>query len=540
MKKLVIIDDEYFFRQALIKYIGNFKDEFTVVGDAGNGKLGIALIEQYRPEIILIDISMPQMTGFDVISYIQERKILTHFIIISGYDKFEYAQKAIQMGVQDFLLKPVTVESLYKSLKQTSERIDQEIKKEQNLEVLDRKQRSYQNYIKHFAASQFVRKDKDREEMQKLAAEAGYHLNAQCHVAILYRVNHLPGNWKKTEYELYYFMVENVLCELLGEDACCISYVNFQKSLCFLVGMYELHSDVEWLRKLLQKTIEICDPEGSLGTTAVIGRLYAEADQLYDSYIEAFAMERKWNFYERSGVFFIEDVGSEFQENGYRQQNEEFIQRLIAAMRQNQRSLMKEILRTFVNSLALIQPPREQFLLQINQVLSALLAFGMEYGVAETIGKNNKLFSSDYMEISSVSEIQEELVRYGEQILQQVYISKSSSSSVIVRRTKEYIKTHYADAELCLEQIADALDVNLQYMCFLFKKQTDMTIGNYILQTRMEMAGKLFQRTNCNVSEVAQKVGFLDVSYFSKCFKKYFGVSPKQYQNVSSNYSKTT
>ena len=107
---------------------------------------------------------------------------------------------------------------------------------------------------------------------------------------------------------------------------------------------------------------------------------------------------------------------------------------------------MKEILRTFVNSLALIQPPREQFLLQINQVLSALLAFGMEYGVTEAIGKNNKLFSSDYMEISSVSEIQEELVRYGEQILQQVYISKSSSSSVIVRRTKEYIKTHYADA----------------------------------------------------------------------------------------------
>lgn len=540
MKKLVIIDDEYFFRQALIKYIGNFKDEFTVVGDAGNGKLGIALIEQYHPEIILIDISMPQMTGFDVISYIQERKILTHFIIISGYDKFEYAQKAIQMGVQDFLLKPVTIESLYKSLKQTSERIDREVKKEQNLEVLDRKKRSYQNYIKHFAASQFVRKDKDREEMKKLAVEAGYQLGAQCHVAVLYRVNHLPRNWEKTEYELYYFMVENVLCELLGEEGCCISYINFQKSLCFLIGVYAVHYDVNWLRVLLQKTIDVCDTEGSLGTTAVIGGFYAEADQLYDSYIEAFAMERKWNFYERSGVFFIEDADEGKHENRFLQQNEEFIQRLIAAMRQNQRSLMKEILRTFVNSLALLQPPREQFLLQINQVLSALLAFGVEYGVTEEIGKNNKLFSSDYMEISSVSEIQEELVLYGEQILQQVHISKSSSSSVIVRRTKEYVKAHYADEELCLEQIADALDVNLQYMCFLFKKNTDMTIGNYILQTRMEMAGKLFQRTNCNVSEVAQKVGFLDVSYFSKCFKKYFGVSPKQYQNVGGNYSKIT
>ena len=124
MKKIVIIDDEYFFRQALIKYVRSFKDEFTVVGDAGNGKLGIELIDQ------------------------------TRFIIISGYDKFEYAQKAIQMGVQDFLLKPVTVESLHKSLRQTSERIDQEVKKDQNLEVLDKKKRNYQNYMRHFAASQ--------------------------------------------------------------------------------------------------------------------------------------------------------------------------------------------------------------------------------------------------------------------------------------------------------------------------------------------------------------------------------------------------
>lgn len=166
MKKIVIIDDEYFFRQALIKYVRSFKDEFTVVGDAGNGKLGIELIEQYHPEIILIDISMPQMTGFDVISYIQKQALQTRFIIISGYDKFEYAQKAIQMGVQDFLLKPVTVESLHKSLRQTSERIDQEVKKDQNLEVLDKKKRNYQNYMRHFAASQFVRKDKDQEGIE--------------------------------------------------------------------------------------------------------------------------------------------------------------------------------------------------------------------------------------------------------------------------------------------------------------------------------------------------------------------------------------
>ena len=178
-------------------------------------------------------------------------------------------------------------------------------------------------------------------------------------------------------------------------------------------------------------------------------------------------MERKRCFYEYSGVFYIEDATEEQQENGYLLQNDDFIQRLVAAMRQNQRSLVKEMLRTFADSLALLQPSREQFLLQINQVSSALLDFAMEYGVTETVEKNSKLFSSDYIEISSVSEIQTELIRYGEQILQQVHLSKNSSNSAIVRRTKEYIKAHYQDDELCLEQIADALDVNLQYMLSL-------------------------------------------------------------------------
>lgn len=84
MKKIVIIDDEYFFRQALIKYVRSFKDEFTVVGDAGNGKLGIELIEQYHPEIILIDISMPQMTGFDIYRNKHFRPALLSFPVMTS------------------------------------------------------------------------------------------------------------------------------------------------------------------------------------------------------------------------------------------------------------------------------------------------------------------------------------------------------------------------------------------------------------------------------------------------------------------------
>lgn len=533
-KQIVIIDDEFFFRQALMKYISNFAEEFVVVGDASNGEQGISLIEKFRPEIILIDISMPQMTGFDVIHYITEKKITARFIVISGYDKFEYAQQAIKLGVQDFLLKPVTVEGLYKSLKKVSDSIDLELKKEDNLKRLEQENYGYQTYMKHFAASQFVRQDISNEQLEKLAGEAGYNLTHPGHVAILYHVNHLPKTWKQSEYELYYFMVENVCCELLGDGVSSISFINFQGSLCMILGLQEMQLQEfrYWISGVMERVISVCDEKKMLQTTVTVGRCVEQAKQIYDSYIEAFSLEKKTLFYEKAGVHFSDEAVWKESDSRVVQQDGEVIQKLLQAMRQNHKMLAREIINTFIDSMMVIQLSMEQFLLQINKILSAIVTFAEEYGVSETISRNNKLFSVDYINTSSISEIHIELIQYMEYILTQVHASKTSNTSVIVRKIKEYIQANYMVSGLCLEQIADALDVNLQYMCFLFKKKTDMTIGNYILQTRMDMASRLFKRTGYNVSEVAEKVGFEDMGYFSKCFKKYFGVSPKQYQNI--------
>jgi len=528
-KKVLIIDDEYFFRQALIKYMQSFAAEFCVVGDAGNGILGLELIERHRPDIILIDINMPQMTGFDVIRQVFEKNPAIKFIVISGYDRFEYAQQAIKLGVQDFLLKPVTVENLYKSLKKVSDAIDETNKREENLA---QRNRSYQNYMRHFAASQFVREDHNIEQMKKLADEIGYKTDAKLHIVILYHVTYLPNKWKKDDYELYYFMVDNVFCELLGDAASCVSYTNFQGTLCFVVGISEEHAGdyKSWLEQNLRKVIEICDSEQNLQTAVSVGKPSADFLNAYNSYIHAFSLEKKILFYEKTGIYFAE--GQEKTIGKVPWLDEGFKTKFLQAMRQNQRMLVKEMIQIFVDSMVAMQLSMDQFLMQVNVVLSVIMDFAREYGVKETVSHSSKLFLPDFMNTEPVSGICAELLRYAEYILRQVHTTKNSNSSAIVWKIKEYVKVNYMDTELCLEQIAEKLDVNMQYMCFLFKKQTDSTIGAYILKTRMEMAKRLFQRTGLNVSEVSGKVGFDDTGYFSKCFKKYFGVSPKQYQNI--------
>ena len=122
-----------------------FQDEYQVICEANNGKTGIQKIKDLHPDIILIDITMPQMNGFEVIEYVIYNNPISKFIIISGYDRFEYAQKAIQLGVQDFLLTPITSDNLYSCLNKVSNLIDSEREREHHLSELSQIQ--YNNKI---------------------------------------------------------------------------------------------------------------------------------------------------------------------------------------------------------------------------------------------------------------------------------------------------------------------------------------------------------------------------------------------------------
>lgn len=115
MKKILIVEDEFRTRNGLKNLINKVELGCTVVGDAENGLEGLRLIQDLQPDIVITDIRMPKMDGLKMIRQAKEMGIKSTFVILSGYAEFEYAQKGIQLGVQDYLLKPITI-SLVKEL----------------------------------------------------------------------------------------------------------------------------------------------------------------------------------------------------------------------------------------------------------------------------------------------------------------------------------------------------------------------------------------------------------------------------------------
>ena len=124
MKTLVIIDDEVFFRKSLINFLEK-QNLYNIAGEANNGQAGIRLIENVKPDIALVDISMPVMSGLDMIAALGT-DCHTRFILSTGYEDFDYAKKAISLQVRGYLLKPLDHRELMETLQKVSDEIDQE------------------------------------------------------------------------------------------------------------------------------------------------------------------------------------------------------------------------------------------------------------------------------------------------------------------------------------------------------------------------------------------------------------------------------
>lgn len=123
--RIVIVEDEIKIREGMGKMIES-QTGHMVVGEAADGEEGLEMVLRFKPDLVITDIRMPRMSGLQMLKELAERKVRTHIVILSGYSDFEYAQKAIRYGADDYLLKPLAIEDVRKMLKDIEAKIQEE------------------------------------------------------------------------------------------------------------------------------------------------------------------------------------------------------------------------------------------------------------------------------------------------------------------------------------------------------------------------------------------------------------------------------
>jgi YesN/AraC family two-component response regulator len=123
---IIVAEDEKLIRENIVKKIRSIGEHFVIAGEAHNGNAALQLVENVHPDILITDIKMPVLDGLALTAEVRKLYPLTRIIIVTGYDEFTYAKQAIELGVKNYLLKPVSIGELKKTLVSIQMDIEQE------------------------------------------------------------------------------------------------------------------------------------------------------------------------------------------------------------------------------------------------------------------------------------------------------------------------------------------------------------------------------------------------------------------------------
>lgn len=526
MIKVVIADDEKRFREYMEKVLDWEALGFSIEGVASNGEQVLELLEEERPDLALLDINMPKMDGIRLTERLKELYPSTYVVFITGYSEFEYARKALKLGVSEYLLKPFSKEELSRVVLKLKEEILKAKK--------DRVQTTRRNEIirKDFLNKlvRLDREDKDEiEEYREHLAQLGTELNASAYIVTMTQLDRKGLELSKDDKKLWTFGIQNIL-EEMGEKAgrCQYSFLNYEGN---LVSIWQ--GEENKLREVPEFMKEVYETVRRLfgkSITAGVGSLEKDVCGIPDSYRKSLlSLQNKFVMENRKVISYAEVLEGEQKADFYRL---ELNERLLQYLRKNDNKKIEEVLLRAEKEMVMQHYSVEYINAAVMGILSVCLSYivEMKRNIGEVLGEG----FSPYMELKKM-ESMSECFRWLRGIYQTTADCfrrpHSKRAEEIIQEVENYIKAHYSDFSLTADDISESVFLDISYIRKVFSKYKGCTIQDYITTVRMKAARDKMEEKRYSISELAEMCGYLDAGYFSKCFKKFYHISPRQYIN---------
>ena len=506
MRSVLLVDDEYFIRVRVRKCVDWQALGFDMVADCESGREALELLEAHPFDLVVLDISMPIMDGLSLCREIRARGYDSQLVILTGYDKFEYAKSALSFGVLDYILKPIDEEEMEQVVKKACERIDRkESLEHQRAEHLLLKSQAEQMKSDIFFSSILTDSFLERPETAEMLCQYGVD--------------------PKEKYRLICFREEaSVRPETaLPPDICLAASISLPQGAFWLIREEERQRITAWLKEWAEQLPSECflgisTPHS--GTPEQLHLAYQEArlifqQRLLDPALRAFCYDDYVSGRQIIGFEKLRNFKASFNE-GLRAQN---LEQIDAAVSGAFGHLVAER-----NSIFGLHLFLENMLFEIQRL---------------TLHANNEwlgdaLFRMQAFELINSSDtlesLKNQLLETIAHCISQKNYFASSAGSLLIKKVEQIVKDNYMDANLGLSAISRALSLNASYLSDAFRRFHGQTLSQYITQVRMAKARDLLLSGELSLVEVMEQVGYSDPYYFSKRFKKFYGVSPSAYK----------
>lgn len=479
MYKVLLVDDEYMIPMGLKKLVDWKSLGFEVVAVAESANEALSIMEEQRIDLVITDVTMPEINGLEFIEAAQKQQFEFEFMILSGYQEFSYLKSGLQLGAVNYLMKPVNKQELLDTLKKVSERLNQQVYQKNQQEI------HQENLLAQWLNDELD--ERGEEEVSQLLT------SEKIWTVLLVQVDRLKGqivtNWLREHCHCVYFQrnlgdatLLTLLCQGIQEEM-------------FLAFMERQFGSGNWWVSVGEK-----------------GRAVEDIPISYQSVKDSLQLHQFYNYPER--IVYAEKMQGQHQLMDFSEFN-----RLLRDNKLHEAEISLQNLFMQIHHLTIAPENARQiaFLLFMDIRRELLLLEDEEY-----LSVVNKISNSVH-----IDELRDLLL----QTLREQ--KEHTSYSENVARVVQIIQENYQE-ELTLKDVANQLFLNALYLGQLFKKETKKSFSQYLNHYRIEKAKQLLSRTEDNVNEVALAIGYNNTTYFSKKFKNIVGVSPKDFRKQAS------
>lgn len=542
MLKIFLAEDEVIVRETIKRMIPWENLGFELVGEAADGEMALPLLLRQKPDLLITDIKMPFMDGLTLAKVAKKEIPGLKVVILSGYDDFNYAKQAINIGVEDYLLKPITKNALIERLTEIRSRYEHEKTQKEYYEKFHREMQAYEKNSSRDFFEALVSGSMDMMEIYRRSEKLGLDIVAEAYNVLIFTMNcEEDFSGQREGYSEWEAESLKLLEEFFSENTSAMLFrCNIFSYGVLIKGQKETIG--ENTRSCVSEIQRILDrKEQKRQWFVAAGEPVERLSQIQKSYYSASRAFSQRYLYDENILYY--DEMASMEKKNVTEDDSTYLQKV------DVNALNPAILQKFLSNGLLEETENfvKDYFYEIGQepleslVFRNYVTLNVRFSVMsflKEIGCDTRTLEQEDTEdvLSESSKSLENAIAYAEKIISQAIALRDQNSGnknrSILKTAVDFIDSHYMEEDMSLNKAANAANVSANHFSALFSQNMGQTFIEYLTNLRMNKAKEYLRCTSMRSSEIAGEIGYKDAHYFSYLFKKTQGMTPSDYRKA--------
>lgn len=552
MLKVFLIEDEIVVRRGIKDNIHWEENGFTFCGEASDGELAYPMIKDIKPDIVITDIRMPFMNGLEISRLIKEEMPWIKVIILSGYEEFDYAKEAIEIGVTKYLLKPISSAELLECLEEVRVTILKEQEEKLNNEIFKMEMQEYEEDEKRRLFNNIINKSESPAKLLERGKKLNIELSSMYYLIILFQFDVQPAKSKElvnnngsvtlVNGQGTNFLKVDVLDKLstsIREEDNIIHFDLLFGKHALLLKANSLEGIIKEKDNCIEKVKAILASHKKIIYFGGIGNPVNRLGELEKSFVEASRAFAYRYILDTNDILNYQEIKKEITSeisnddldglNIKQLDNNKVENFLKSGSKEDITYFAEEYLNSIYKKESSSLILRQYIILDIYCIVCSFVEkLGFEMDSIDTplfcnLKYEQNIASSEYS-LNYVVKIFNQAIDLRNEIV-------TREDNKMINKAKEFISENYFKDDLSLNHVASEVYLSSSHFSSVFSQKTGQTFINYLTELRLNKAKELLKCTNKRISEIGYSVGYKDPHYFSFLFKKTQNCTPSQYRN---------